>query len=237
MRGRDPIHRRQYASLVVADLSHMDGSRISMSDRRKSEIGYRQIVPEAVERGRFCRPMTGMPWAALRELLVNRYEDFRVRLTRQFGSEELASETLHETWLRLHRQGEAGSVHSPAAFLMRIAANIAKDRQRAERRRARRSEIDAALEIADPAPGPAQEAQARLDLKMAERAIMELPVRTRAILIASRLEGVSHQAIADRLGISRRTVLYELNRAVAHLDAQLDNNVSSDCTHEPRESS
>lgn len=181
--------------------------------------------------------MTGMPWAALRDLLVNRYEYFRGRLTRQFGSEELASETLHETWLHLHRQGEAGPVQSAPAFLMRIASNIARDRGRAERRHARRSEINEVLGIADPAPGPAQEAQGRLDLKLVESAIAELPERTRTILVASRLEGVSHQVIADRLGISRRTVLYELNRAIAHLDARLEDKSRSDCAHGPQESS
>ncbi|MBR1221656.1 sigma-70 family RNA polymerase sigma factor [Bradyrhizobium sp. U87765 SZCCT0131] len=181
--------------------------------------------------------MTGTTWAALRALLVDRYGDFRARLTRQFGSEELASETLHETWLHLHRHDEAGAVQRPAAFLMRIAANIARDRQRAERRRLRRSEVNAALEIADPAPGPAREAEARRDLSLAERAIAELPERTRAILVASRLEGQTHQAIASRLGISRRTVLYELRRAIAHLDARLEEGGFSGCAPEPPESS
>jgi RNA polymerase sigma-70 factor (ECF subfamily) len=167
--------------------------------------------------------MTETAWAMLRELLADRYEDFKVRLTRQLGSEELARESLHETWLSLHRQGDAGEVKSPVAFLLRVAANIAKDRLRAERRRARRSEINAALEIADLAQDPAREAQARLDLRVVEGAIRSLPPRPRAILIASRVEGTSHQVIADRLGISRRTVLYELRRAVEHLDAQLEN--------------
>lgn len=181
--------------------------------------------------------MTGTTWASLRDLLVDRYADFRSRLTRQLGSEDLANDTLHETWLHLHRQDDAGPVRSAPAFLMRIAENIAKDRQRAERRRARRSEIDAALEIADSAPGPEQAAQSRFDLRLVERAIRELPERARVILIASRLEGLSHQTIADRLGISRRTVLYELKRAVAYLDVQLENKNPSDCTPEPPESS
>ncbi|MES2032172.1 MAG: sigma-70 family RNA polymerase sigma factor [Pseudomonadota bacterium] len=181
--------------------------------------------------------MTETTWAALRDLLTLRYEDFRRRLTRQFGSEDIANETLHETWLHLHRPGDAGSVQSPPAFLMRIAANIAKDRRRAERRKAKRSEIDAALDIADPAPGPAQSVEAKLDLKTAEKAIAELPGRTQAILVASRLRGLTHQAIADQLGISRRTVLYELKRAIAHLEARLENNPASDCADGDSETS
>jgi len=174
--------------------------------------------------------MTGTTWTSLRDLLTLRYDDFRKRLTRQFGSEEVASETLHETWLRLDRPGDAGPVRSPPAFLMRIAANIAKDRQRAERRRTKRSVSDEALDVADPAPDPARTVEARLDLKKVEAAIAELPKRTQAILMASRVHGMTHQAIADKLGISKRTVLYELKQAVVLLDARLENNSDLDCT-------
>jgi RNA polymerase sigma factor (sigma-70 family) len=173
--------------------------------------------------------MTETTWTALRDLLILRYDDFRKRLTRQFGSDEIASETLHETWLRLDRPGDAGQVRSPPAFLMRMAANIAKDRQRAERRRTGRSEPDGVLAVADPAPDPARTVQARLDLRKVEAAIAELPKRTQAILTASRLHGMTHQAIADKLGISKRTVLYELKQAVARLDARLENISESDC--------
>ncbi len=174
--------------------------------------------------------MTGTTWTSLRDLLTLRYDDFRKRLTRQFGSEEVASETLHETWLRLDRPGDAGPVRSAPAFLMRIAANIAKDRQRAERRRTKRSVSDEALDVADPAPDPARTVEARLDLKKVEAAIAELPKRTQAILMASRVQGMTHQAIADKLGISKRTVLYELKQAVVLLDARLENNSDLDCT-------
>ncbi len=165
--------------------------------------------------------MTVATWEFLRALLAERYEDLKISLTRQLGSEELASECLHETWLRLNRQDEAGPMPSPRAFVFRVATNIAKDRLRAERRHARGAEMTAALDVPDPAPGPARETQARLDLKVLENAIRELPKRSRDILIASRVEGLTHQAIADRLGISRRTVLYELERAAKHLAARL----------------
>lgn len=166
--------------------------------------------------------MADTTWAALRGLLIERYEDFKGRLTRQLGSEELASESLHETWLRLHREDEIGAVQNPPAYLLRIVINVAMDRLRGEKRRAHRSEIEAALEIADSAPDPAQTVQARLELKALEQAIRELPERTRAILVASRLEGLTHQAIAQRLEISKRTVAYELERAIAILEAGLD---------------
>src|ERR1700753_3637331 len=100
--------------------------------------------------------MTETTWAHLRGLLADRYDEFKARLTRHFGSEELASESLHETWLRLHREDDIGAVRNPSAYLLRIVVNIAMDSLRVERRRARRSEIQAALEMADDAPDPSR---------------------------------------------------------------------------------
>jgi RNA polymerase sigma factor (sigma-70 family) len=183
--------------------------------------------------------MAETTWALLRDLLTDRYTEFKAKLTRRLGSEELASESLHETWLRLHRPGHVGSIEHPSAYLLRIAINIATDRLRAESSRARRSEIDAVLGTGEGSPDPALELQARLELRIVERAIRGLPDRPRVILIASRLEGLTHQAIAKQLGISRRTVLYELKRAVEYLDAQLDSEgySSSDCAPTPPDAS
>jgi RNA polymerase sigma factor (sigma-70 family) len=175
--------------------------------------------------------MAETTWALLRDLLSDRYAELKAKLTRRLGSEELASESLHETWLRLNRPGDVGSIERPSAYLLRIAINIATDRLRAESSRARRSDIDALLGGGGESPDPASELQARLELQVVERAIRGLPERPRTILIASRLEGQTHDAIARQLGISRRTVLYELKRAVEYLDAQLENEgySSSDC--------
>ncbi|MDE1174713.1 MAG: sigma-70 family RNA polymerase sigma factor [Parvibaculaceae bacterium] len=181
--------------------------------------------------------MAETTWGTLRDLLADRYGELKARLTRRFGSEELASESLHETWLRLHRQGDVGPVQNPSAYLLRVAVNIAMDRLRFENRLARRSDVKAALEMADVAPGPAQEAEARAELQAVMAAIGELSGRTRAILVASRIEGLTHQMIADRLGISRRTVLYELKHAVEHLEARIERNDTENCAFRAGESS
>jgi RNA polymerase sigma factor (sigma-70 family) len=181
--------------------------------------------------------MVQMTRAALRDLLAARYDEFRIRLMRKLGSEELASVMLHETWLRLHRQDEVGPVKSPTGYLMRMAVNIATDFHRAEGRRLRRSEVRSMLEIADLAPGPEQLAEAHFAFEAFQRAVRELPERARAILIAARIEGVPHQAIADRFGISKRMVQIELKRAVEYCEAQLDRKVAADFASVERGSS
>lgn len=178
-----------------------------------------------------------MTWAVLRDLLADKYDDLRRRLVRRLGSEELASESLNETWLRLHRHDDVGPVQSPAAYVLRTALNIATDRRRVERRWARRSETRAALDIADPAPGPAREAEGRLQLDALRRAIEALPDRARDILKAARLEGLRQQEIAERFGISTRMVRIELRRALDHCGAELEKNAADDFPSGPRPSS
>lgn len=167
--------------------------------------------------------MTEATWAGLRQLLAEKYDDFRKLLIRRLGSDDLARETLHETWLHLDRSDAVGAMRSPKAYLVRIALNLATDRERGEHRRLRRSEVKVILEnIADEAPGPAREVEARRDLAAFQAAIEALPERQRAILIAARLEGTPHQQIAERLGISKRMVQIELKRALAQCEARVD---------------
>jgi RNA polymerase sigma factor (sigma-70 family) len=174
--------------------------------------------------------MAQMMWVELRGLLANRYDELRFRLRRRLGSEELASETLHEIWLRLHRQDAieegsedgGGPVQSPISYLMRMAINVATDVRRAEQRKLRSAEVSAILELADPAPGPDQVFEARRRFEALRLAVDQLPERTRAILSAARLDGETHRVIAERFGISTRMVQLELKRAVEFCRAQLD---------------
>jgi RNA polymerase sigma-70 factor (ECF subfamily) len=169
--------------------------------------------------------------------LADRYDDFRLQLTRRLGSEELARESLHEAWLRLGRHDEIGAVRHPAAYVMRVALNIATDRRRAEARWARRSEPSSALDLPDAAPGPAREAEGRIDLEAIRRAIETLPKRTREILMAARLDGLSQQEIADRFAISTRMVRFELRRGLDHCEAAFGQEIISDFLPRPSQSS
>lgn len=156
-------------------------------------------------------------WAALRQRLAEKYDDYRRVLKNRLGSEELAQETLNETWLRLDRVGDAGTIGSLDAYLMRVALNVAADRQRGEQRRVRRAEANAIIDaVADETPGPEAQLEARRSLEVFSKAILGLSERRRAILIAARLREEPHQQIAQRLGISRRMVQIELKHALQH---------------------
>jgi RNA polymerase sigma factor (sigma-70 family) len=163
-------------------------------------------------------------WVALRQLLVDRYDDLRSRLTRRLGSVDLASEALHEVYLRLDRTDSPGTVASPAAYLFRAAFNIANDTWRTERRHARQTMADGLDEVPDRTPGPDGIAEARLELAALVEALRRLPPRQRAILIAARYEQIPRAEIAKRYKISRRLVQAELQRALEACKDYLDGN-------------
>jgi RNA polymerase sigma factor (sigma-70 family) len=181
--------------------------------------------------------MTETTWTALRQLLADHYDDFRKRLTRRLGSDDLARETLHETWVHLHGKETIEGIANPFRYLLRTAFNIAIDRGRKEARLAGRVEIRAVLETPDTAPSVEEEAAARSDIAVLERALEELTPRRRAILLAARLQGMRLRDIAEHLGISQRLVEIELKHAVDHCAARLGKQVIRRFGPRPRQTS
>ncbi len=163
-------------------------------------------------------------WSALRQLLVDRYDDFRQRLTRRLGSADAAHETLHELYLRMDRSDTAGALRNPNSYILASAVNLARDRWRTEHRRAQRINVDALYNLIDESPGPDRIVEGRLTFDALRRALDQLTPRQREILIAVRFEHLTQSQIAKRLNISPRLVRIELHRALEQCEASLAKN-------------
>lgn len=157
--------------------------------------------------------MADAGWSTLRDLLIESYDDLFRKLTRRLRSSELAQEALQDTYLRLERGGQLGEVGHPAAYILRIATNLAHDRRRAERELATAEEIEAALEIADDRPDPATITEAKSELAVVERALEKMSLRRRAIFLAAWKEHLSSREIARKYDLSVRQINAELKRA------------------------
>ncbi|WP_296560757.1 sigma-70 family RNA polymerase sigma factor [Pigmentiphaga sp.] len=154
------------------------------------------------------------------DYLAKRYASLKLTLTRRLGDADLASDALHDTWVRLQGAGKLPPRDHPGAYLMRVATNIAVDMQRKQRHTVSGEGIDAVLdEMADPGPGPAQRAQACFDLNVVAQLVERMPERRRVIFVMVHWEDMTRQEVADRLNISRRTVETELQRAHERLAA------------------
>lgn len=161
--------------------------------------------------------------SVLLDYLTKRYSDLKLRLTRMLGNGDMASDALHDTWVRLKAQGDHnGPIQSPGAYLVRMAHNIAVDTQRRQRRVLSGDEIDALLEeVVDPAPSPEQTVETRSDLDALMKIMDRMPERRRLIVVLVHWEDLTQKEAAIRLGVSLRTVASELKRAHESLNAYI----------------
>lgn len=161
---------------------------------------------------------------ALLDFLTQSYGDLKRRLTRALGNDDLADDALHDTWLQLRRmEGTKQEILNPRAFVLRMAVNSAITTLRTQNRAVPRSEVDALLEVADPAPGPEQVAAARSELDALMVIIGAMPQRRQDILLMVRLEGMAQRDVAKRLGVSLSTVEQELKKAHLYCAARMRN--------------
>lgn len=161
---------------------------------------------------------THAPPPDFQALLAANYALLHRRLARHLGCGDAATESLHDAWLRLADAGFAGTVHSPVAYIYRVACNAAMDRLRAERPWQYAGDVEETLEhVVDHSPGPELIAQARSDLKAVERAMQGLPHRHQDIFVALRVHELTRHEVAVRHGLSLRRVDSTLRQALQHL--------------------
>lgn len=176
-------------------------------------------------RGRGVRAMKDSGRSPLVRLFLTSYEDFKVRLRRRLGSEELANDVLHETYLRVDRMVDTQEIAQPNAYLYRMALNIAADRRQADARLLTGDEIEELLQVSDEALDPARVVGGQKELQTLLKALYELPARRRRIFIAARLEEAPHLEISQRFGISTRMVEKEIKAALGHCALRLERKV------------
>jgi RNA polymerase sigma factor (sigma-70 family) len=160
--------------------------------------------------------------ALLLRLLTSNYSTLKGRLARRLGSAEAADEALQEAFLRMERMEGIGAVRQPQSYLFRVALNIAADLRRSEKRRLARSEIEQLLQLEEDELTPERIVEGRSSVRALVQALDGLPARPRSILMAARIEGVTHEQIAARFAISTRLVERELKQALDHCRTQLE---------------
>jgi RNA polymerase sigma factor (sigma-70 family) len=163
--------------------------------------------------------------ARLQAVLENNYAALHRRLARHLGCTELASDSLHDAWLRLGvltaRDG-AALAHSPVAYVFRVACNAAMDSLRRNRAWLYADEGDGAGAgglvdfLADTAAGPERLAELQADVRRLAQAVDLLPRRHRQVLEALRVDELTRQEVAERHDMSLRNVDTALRQALDH---------------------
>ncbi len=142
-------------------------------------------------------------------------EELRRYLTRRLNCAQTAADLTQEAFVRLMHGKPVDTMENPRAYLYRIASNLVADHFRGVKLEPR--VIGATLweTVPDDAPGPERALLARDEVRRLERAIDDLPPRQRQILLLHKFDGLSYGAIAERLNLSKNTVMVHMMRALA----------------------
>jgi RNA polymerase sigma-70 factor (ECF subfamily) len=148
--------------------------------------------------------------------IVESYDALITQLTRHLGSSDFAHEALHEAFLQLEQVPETTQLESSAAYILRTAIKIAKNRRKSHSYRVSASEIEALLDVRDDAPDPARVVEARSEIEAFKKALAHLPEQAREVLRGMSIEGKTAQQVAEELKVSVRTVGTDLREALQH---------------------
>jgi len=146
------------------------------------------------------------------------FERYRAALHRHvsalLGSWSEAEDIVQETYSRLLAVAELDRIEPRArSFMFRVATNLAYDRHRRPREQSLEdlgpdSQALAVMAAPDGIVG-IDEALAALG-----QVLRQLRPRSRQVFLLRAAEGLSYEAIAERLGISKRTVEREMKHAL-----------------------
>ena len=211
---------------MMARLAEPLPLRLAGAMRSAGMARYRAAIRPRLQAANDMAAVPGQG-AQLQAVLESNYAGLHRRLTRHLGCAELASDSLHDAWLRLGAWtawSGAALAHSPVAYVFRVACNAATDSLRRNRAWLYADEGDgggtgagAAVLVdilADTAAGPERLAELHADVRRLAQAVALLPRRHQQVLEALRVDELTRQEVAERHDMSLRNVDTALRQAL-----------------------
>lgn len=152
---------------------------------------------------------------AVHELYNTHSSWLRGWLRKRLGCSSDAADLVQDTFVRVIKTRRALEIREPRQYLSTVAKGLVID---LFRRRALEQSYLAALAALPVEAYPSQETQAIVleTLMEIDRMLDGLGDKVRQTFILSQLEGLSYPKIAERLGISLRTVNNHMAKAMEH---------------------
>lgn len=139
----------------------------------------------------------------------------RAWLYSRFGTQCDIDDLVQESYVRVLRARESGELLSPKAFLFATARNLALDQLRSHRVvRAEPLVNYEELDVLEDGADVAETVARNQELALLTQAIQSLPDRCRQIFTLRKVYGLSQGEVAERMGISERTVSAQLTIGV-----------------------
>jgi RNA polymerase sigma-70 factor (ECF subfamily) len=142
-------------------------------------------------------------------------------LTIRTGSAEDAKEVLQEAYARLLALHRPGTISLLGGYLWRTAVNLAMDRRRQQAVRNRFT--GSVVSLAEKLDSSAEwTCEARERLAIVERAISELSPKCLEAFVLHVLNGLKHDEVGQKMGISPETARKYVARSLEYLQTCLD---------------
>jgi RNA polymerase sigma factor (sigma-70 family) len=143
-------------------------------------------------------------------------------LLRKSHDPQLAADLTQESFLRLAEQGSGAGIDNSPAYLYRTASNLLIDHQRQQARR--KTDLvphEMLAEIEEAGSSLEDRTAALQQVERMQRALDELPLRTRQIFQLNRIDGLTHSQVAREMDISDSSVQKHLAKALTHVMQRL----------------
>jgi len=161
----------------------------------------------------------------IREVVVHEAALMR-HLSRVWPNRSEIRDIRQEAYVRVYEAASRSRPLAPKSFLFATARNLMTDRRRRERVVCieARGELDALVDEIS----PERRASARQELGRLARAFDSLPARCRAVMWLTKVENLSQQEVAGRLGVHKKAVEKQVSRGIRLLAEALFADSSTD---------
>lgn len=162
-----------------------------------------------------CRGFTLPSWnAQLARLFSEQKKALERFVVRRTGNRQVAADLAQESFLRMARMPDDRQPDDPRAFLFTVASNLIRDHQRqAGRREPLESEVPCE-DVPCEAPTPLDQLASEREQRLMQAAIEALAEDSRRIFLLYHVDDLSYREIAERTGVTTRSVEYQLRRAL-----------------------
>ncbi|MDR0226660.1 MAG: sigma-70 family RNA polymerase sigma factor [Burkholderiaceae bacterium] len=152
----------------------------------------------------------------MHSLYQNHHPWLQSLLRKRLGNREDAADLAQDAFIRVLRSPmDQQDIREPRRYLATIARGLVADLFR--RRSLEQSYLDYLASMPESlAPSPEEQAMVQQTFVELDRVLQGLPPKVREAFVLAQFEELSYPEIAERLGVSLRTVSNYLTRAMEH---------------------